>query len=94
MERHITHINDEATVEVFRQNCCFDFVVTAKSVACRVCRRRTMPPSKDRRLLGRGVGVGAFTTCVDILSLNFFGVGIGVGCGFGVGWGFGGERLM
>jgi hypothetical protein len=48
-----------------------DFVVTTKSVACRVFRRRRMPPSKDRRLVGRGVGVGAFTPCVDILSLNF-----------------------
>jgi|SaaInlV_125m_DNA_1040241.scaffolds.fasta_scaffold00015_35 hypothetical protein len=70
-----------------------DFVVTTKSVACRVFRRRRMPPSKDRRLVGRGVGVGAFTPCVDILSLNFFGVGIGLGCGFGLGWGFGGESF-
>lgn len=70
-----------------------DFVVTTKSVACRVFRRRRMPPSKDRRLVGRGVGVGAFTPCVDILSLNFFGVGIGLGCGFGLGWGFGGVPI-
>merc|ERR1712216_408803 len=64
-----------------------------KSVACRVFRRRRMPPSKDRRLVGREVGVGAFTPCVDILSLNFFGVGIGLGCGFGLGWGFGGVPI-
>lgn len=53
-----------------------------------------MAPSKDRRVNGRGVGLGKdLNGILATLFITLRPLAIGAGCGFGLGWGFGGMSL-
>lgn len=50
----------------------------------------SMTANKDRRIGGRGVGLGKMCNNSNKHIMHHFRQGVGAGCGFGVGWGFGG----